>query len=149
LPKDVRLFVELVSGGNIYEYIAKNTGNEIENRKEFKQKLFREIFFCKNKPWETPCSRIFSNLFPNVYAVIKELKYKDYKALAKLLQRVESSFVINGVIRRCMDEFPKMPVYTIHDSIMTTNDWVDQLQLIILTEFKRVGLTPKLKIEKY
>jgi hypothetical protein len=148
-PLDVINFINLVKDGEIYEYIAVNAGNEIENRKEFKQKLFREIFFCKNKPWETEYSRLFGKLFPNVYAVIKQLKQKDYTSLAKLLQKVESSFVINGVVRRCMEKYPEMPVFTIHDSIMTVEFWIDKLHSTILEEFNRVGIIPMLRIEKY
>jgi len=149
LPKDVSFFVNLVKTGNLYEFIAENAGMKIEDRKEFKQKLFRDIFFCKNKPWETEYSSLFGRLFPNVYGVIKELKRKDYTSLAKLLQKMESSLIINTIIRQCMEQFPEMPVFTIHDSIMTTDLWVEKLHDIMLHEFGKIGIVPNLRVEQY
>jgi hypothetical protein len=141
--------LELAGEGKLYEFIASNSGCEITDRRTFKQKLFGEIFFCKNHPWETEYSKLFGDLFPNVYQSIKKLKEKDYTNLSKLLQRVESSAIINGVVRLCMEDCPSMPVFTIHDSFLTTASWVDQLCGLISQEFKKIGIIPKLKIEYY
>jgi hypothetical protein len=147
LPPDVSQFLDLAAGGELYEFIAAHSGCEITDRRTFKQKLFAEIFFCKNHPWETDYSKLFGQLFPNVYQSIKKLKEKDYTNLAKLLQRVESSAIINGVIRLCMEDHPSMPVFTIHDSFLTTAAWVDQLCGLICQEFTKIGIIPKLRIE--
>lgn len=147
LEEDIKEFIELVRLGKIYEYIAEKSKIEICNRKLFKRKLFAEIFFGKNKTWETECSILFKGLFPNVYNIIKKIKQEDHTSLAKLLQRTESEFVINKVIKRCMNEFPEIPVFTIHDSIMTISKYAEMLQSIMLEEFNKIGIIPTLRVE--
>ena len=147
LPQDVEDFIHLVEIGKIYEYIANVAGVEVKNRKKFKQKIFSEILFCEDKGWVSEYSNLFESLFPNVYNFIVELKKGDYADLAKLLQQVESNFMIDGVVGRCMREYPEMPVFTIHDSIMTTEEYVETLQNIMLEEFAKLGVRPKLHIE--
>ena len=147
LPSDVDKFVKLVEMGKLYEYIAVKGKIETESRKILKKKLFAEIFFCRNKPYQSKNEILFEGLFPEVYKVIRELKKKDYTFLSKQLQRVESSFVINLVVRRCMNEHPDMPIFTIHDSVMTTKANADIVKGIMVEEFANYGVEPKLRLE--
>ena len=133
--------------GKLYEYIAVKGKIETESRKILKKKLFAEIFFCRNKPYQSKNEILFEGLFPEVYKVIRELKKKDYTFLSKQLQRVESSFVINLVVRRCMNEHPDMPIFTIHDSVMTTKANADIVKGIMVEEFANYGVEPKLRLE--
>jgi hypothetical protein len=148
LPEDASRFVDLVTQGSIYKYLFEHLEGSPQAA-GFKHKLFAEVFFCRNSSWETPCSNLFKKLFPSVDAIIRELKQKDYTFLAKLLQGVESEFIINRVVRRCMDEYPQMPVFTIHDSIMTIESWMETLRAIMLEEFNRIGIMSRMRIERY
>ena len=53
------------------------------------------------------------------------------------------------VVYRCMVRFPQMPVFTIHDSIMTVEEWGGALEEVMIDEFGELGVLPKLKIESY
>ena len=90
---------------------------------------------------------MFRSLFPNVYEVITEIKRNDYKHLAHVLQRVESSLIVNRVARRCMEEMPETFVATIHDSILTTPDAAGAVTSFMMRAFAQVGLLPTIRVE--
>jgi hypothetical protein len=144
LPEDVRLYLKLVQEGTLYEHLADRFQIPIANRRAFKVKLFAEVFFCKNS-WSTKNSERFAQEFPTAYKVIHDLKSKDYTALSKLLQRVESSFIINKVVRRCMNR--SIFVGTIHDSLLVHDENVPFIQQIIREEFEPWGLCPTTKVK--
>ena len=148
LPDDALRFFGLANSGRLYEYIAEQAGGGIKDRKAFKEKLFREIFYGRNSRRQTTYSKLFCRLFPTVYEFIRDVKRGDHTLLAKILQRAESSFVIDGVIWRCMIEHPEMPVFTIHDSVLTTPRWTSRLYGLMLDEFNKWGLAPKLRISQ-
>lgn len=113
---------------------------------KFKKSFFGGVFFCKNRP-VTKQPRLFQSHFPSVYNVILDVKANDFRRLAHVLQRTESSLIINRIARRCMDELPGVCVVTIHDSVLTTTDGVEPVRQIIAQEFRRVGLDPTIRVE--
>jgi hypothetical protein len=146
MPPDVRRYVELCQAGEFYDYLMAEGGIAAERRQAFKRRFFGHVFFCKNWP-ETDAAKLFGQLFPNVYALVREQKERDYKALAKNLQRAESDLVVGGVAVRCMHELPRTFISTIHDSILTTLDQADLVLAIMQQEFGRVGLRPTIRVE--
>jgi hypothetical protein len=146
LPQDALLYVELTQRGLLYEYLMRQEGTPQDKRAEFKKNFFGGVFFCKNQP-VTKQARLFQAHFPSVYDVIFDLKAKDYRRLAHVLQRTESSLIINRIARRCMTELPGVCVVTIHDSVMTTLDGVEPVRRIMTQEFRRVGLDPTIRVE--
>ena len=74
---------------------------------------------------------------------IDEVKYKDREHLACWMQRVESSFVINRVVKRFREEKPEAFILTIHDSIMAKERDIDTALKLFREEFHAVGLHPK------
>lgn len=143
-PLDVQRYLELVQGGELYEYLAEKFQISLEDRRLFKVKLFSEIFFCKNA-WKTKYGELFKVEFPTVYSVIRKLKEKDYTALSKHLQKVESSFIINKVVRRCMNIDEEMFVGTIHDSLLVQPANAELVEQVIKDEFGPWGLIPTVK----
>lgn len=146
LPPDVEKYVELVQAGQFYEYLMDEAGIGIDERKAFKTRFFAHTFFCKNEPIKSEAA-IFDGLFPNVYALIREKKADDYTALAKELQRTESSIVIGGVATRCMAELPYAFIATIHDSVLTTARYAELIRGFMMDEFAKVGLAPTIRVE--
>ena len=78
-----------------------------------------------------------------------ELKKKDYTILSKYLQKVESSFVINGFVRDCMDERPDMFVATIHDSVLVETQNLNWAREQFIKQFEPIGLIPTLREKTY
>jgi hypothetical protein len=147
LGDDERRYVDLCEQGRIYEYLQEQSGLGGMSRDEIKEKFYREVFFGRNQV-VTDLTRLFAAEFPNAMAVIRAVKRKDHRQLARLMQLYESSLVIDRVCRRLMNDHPDVPVVTIHDSLMTTPDRVDLVQTVMLDEYARVGLSPKLKVEQ-
>ena len=146
IPDDAAKYLELVQAGELYEHLANKFEVPIANRRAFKVKLFAEVFFCRNI-WKSKNADLFAQEFPTVYAVIRELKKKDYTALSKLLQKVESSFIINKVVRRLMNLNSGMFVGTIHDSLLIHEENAGIVQQIIREEFEPWGLIPMVKVK--
>ena len=146
LPEDVARYIDLVQRGRFYEYLMVEGNIPSDRRATFKESFFGGVFFCKNRP-VTRQAQLFRSLFPNVYEVITEIKRKDHRHLAHILQRVESSLIVNRVARRCMEEMPETFVATIHDSILTTPESAGAVTSIMMGAFAQVGLVPTIRVE--
>jgi hypothetical protein len=48
-----------------------------------------------------------------------------------------------------MKERPKMPLYTIHDSLVTTEPHLDFIKGVATSEFYALGVTPTFKTEAW
>jgi hypothetical protein len=107
-----------------------------------------EVLYGKNCS-VSPIKSRFNELFAGVAQVVRELKRKDYRFLSRLMQKVESGFVVNIVCRRLMTEVPEAPVFTIHDSILTTRPHADDVLRIFREEFRLVGLSPSFHVTDY
>jgi len=145
LKPDEATFVRLCEHGQIYEYLMDRM--EIPVRTWVKEGLFGVIYGRNSARSELKAE--FQEMFPNVAEVIKAHKKKDYAYLPCLMQNIEANFVINTVCRRIMDQLPEVPVYSIHDSVLTTKPFVDDIRQIIMEEFERLGLHPTLHIKDY
>lgn len=65
------------------------------------------------------------------------------------MQHAESSLFIGAVCGRIMREGPSVPILTIHDSLLTTPQYVDYAESVIREEFDKLGVSPRLKEEDY
>lgn len=152
---DVKQYIELSENGLIYEYLGDEIHKELGfdlrgNRKELKEVIFT-VLFTGNQfigQQEAGPKRIFKNRFPTVYEVFSLLKRNYKKGHAILLQRIESYVVLDIISPRIRRERPDMPIYTIHDCIVTTFDNEDYLRIIMEEELISViGHKPTLKPE--
>lgn len=148
LAQDEQYFVTLCEEGKLYRTLREEMEDrEMPLRQWVKTEMF-EVLFGSNR-LQSRMKEIFGEMFPGVAEVIRVHKRKDYAFLPRLLQNIEANFIINGVCRRIMVEMPDAPVYTIHDSILTTRVFVEPIRQIIFEEFARLGLTPTLHEKDY
>ena len=115
-------------------------------RDHLKRLFFADVFYGRTKV-DTPLTRLFARLFPTVYYLILDCKSERYQDLARKMQREEAKFILHTVCRRLFTYHESVPVFTIHDSIMTTEEHVPLVRRIINEEFQRLGLHPTLKEE--
>jgi hypothetical protein len=87
-------------------------------------------------------------LFPNVMRVFDVIKADDHSRLACELQRLEASVILDEATKQIAKIVPEIPLYTIHDSIVTTVG-NEQLVTEIMSEsfFKRIGYPPMLQAD--
>jgi hypothetical protein len=71
-----------------------------------------------------------------------------YKLFASLLQRIESYIMLDVICKNLMKKYSNIPIVTIHDCIMTTNEYVDLvIKEIENTFLKYIGYKPLLEVE--
>src|SRR5271157_5600016 len=145
---DVKEFVELCEQGILYDDLMRRLNIPARRRDSFKRLFFSQVFFGTIKTTGR-VRELFARDFPNVYKAINDLKRKDYRQLAYLLQAHESKIMIDVICRCILDELPGTFIATIHDSIMTTPDKADEVKTIMVREFQRFGLNPMIRLEAY
>src|SRR5271157_3048743 len=146
LPDDVMEFIDLCERGILYDDLMRRLGIPAQRRKGFKRLFFSQVLFGKIKTTGR-VRELFARDFPTVYKAINNLKRKDYRQLAYLLQAHESKIMIDVICRRILDELPGTFIATIHDSIMTTPDKAEVVKMIMMREFQRFGLNPMIRME--
>lgn len=154
LKEDKNRFVDLVVAGKLYEYLETAFKLDLKMQdvtRDTAKIAVLQAFFSDNRfigTKEAEPKKLFSDLFPSVYKVYATIKQKDKKRLAILLQNIESHFILEVIARRIAKEYPKLPIYTIHDSIVTTVGNEELVAAIMIDELRKgVGKAPSLKLE--
>ena len=82
-----------------------------------------------------------------MFPLIKKL---DKTNLPRLLQRIESHLILLVISKRISRERPDLPIFTIHDSIVTTEGNEDYVQQVMAEELeKAIGFSQKFSIEEW
>ncbi|GAB3890040.1 hypothetical protein [Spirosoma agri] len=153
---DVIQYKSLVSGvddnpSDLYLYMKdefKKMGIDYNSRDEVKQVVI-EILYTANQ-YSTKSKKCFQTLFPTVDALLRQFKQTQKEVLPCLLQCIESYMVLQVITKRFAKQHPKAPIFTIHDSVATTEPFVKPLQTIMYEELMAfTGLPPKLKLERW
>lgn len=147
-------YINLVVSGTLYEFLeqqfSQRLGETFANRKEVKTAVF-QVLFTDNRflgQEDAKPKKMFKEMFPYVYEVFRQIKSKDKTLLPRLLQSIESYLMINVIAKRISEEYPDAPIFTIHDSISTTEEYVDVVEAIMKEELsKAIGHAPKLARE--
>lgn len=153
--KEFQEYKKLVTKGKIYDEFVKLTKidkKELDNgfsKREIVKFRFMLCFYSANSANSQGMKTLFRSKFPKIYALMCDLKGKDHTTLSILLQRVESILILDKICGRISSEFPKIPLLTIHDSILTIPKYVDQVVKVINEETKKyIGIEPMLSIEE-
>ncbi|GAG19048.1 unnamed protein product, partial [marine sediment metagenome] len=102
------------------------------------------------KPWHrNSIGERFAQRFPSINTMLRALKADNYRRAAWTMQHEESSLFIGRVCRRLMRERPDIPVFTIHDSILTTRPFVPFVEGVLRNEFEQIGVRPAFEQEEY
>ncbi len=148
--KDVRLFKGLCESGIFYDYFLEKYNKKFEvnkDRSEFKKMFFHKVIFCKKYMNEVyPESKFFKTIFPNVWKSIYSMKVEDYKNLPRQLQKKEADIIIYTVAKELLEN--NIPVFTIHDSILTIKENVSSVKTKLLKVFESdYNIIPTLTIK--
>ena len=147
LPADLIRFLTICCEGRLYDLAMKALG-WTDSKDAFKDaQVFPTLYgLTKNAP---ALGEWMQREFPSVWAFIVHHKRRHgYKQLSRDMQKAESRLVIEGVCGRLMTEYPACPVVTVHDSILTTVDWLLTVRKVMLEEFAKLGLTPTIRIKR-
>lgn len=156
-------YKSIVASGQMYERIIhwlKEEKNKEISRGVAKVAMF-QLLFSSN--WNNPedenywLTNYYKEKFPAAMEVFRKIKKtipelneeKPYARLACLLQAIESEIILHRCCKRIWAETDRqVPVFTIHDSIVTTIGNEDYVYQIMKEELaKCIGVEPKMKYE--
>jgi hypothetical protein len=129
---ELELFIYLTKNGKYYQYLMDNC--KVRNKKEIKEITYK-VLFGRNHH-NSKYDKLFKTLFPTIHNFIKIYKQSknDYRVLSHDLQKMESEFIFNTVIKKIYDTDSNIPIITIHDSIITNYSNKDIVKTIFETE---------------
>lgn len=149
--KLLKKYKSFVYSGIFYEKISRLFYPRSPFEKQKIKEMIYTVFFSSNRFIGQPgakAKRDFRTNFPEIYEVFSLIKKNNHRALAHILQRIESTIMIQHVAKRISEERPELPIFTIHDSLATTVGNQDYVSLIIKEETARLtGLNAKLGLE--
>jgi hypothetical protein len=126
--------------------------SRVKDRKAVKRELLRTLY-VNNQDMEYPFykpSHVFEATYPDAMRLFKALKADDHKLLAKIIQQMESHCVLKLICGRIAQERPDLPIFTIHDSIVTTvgnEQYVKDIIVEVLSQ--KIGAPPQVKLEHW
>jgi hypothetical protein len=155
---DLHRYITLVQQGKFYAYLGEEFTKILEfdyTDKKYLKPIVFIVFFTHNKflhQKDAEHKRIFKDLFPDLYEIFSLIKKSDKTNLPRLLQRIESHLILNVITKRIARERKNLPIFTIHDSIVTTDegDNAAYIQQVMEEEFtKAIGFAPKFEVEHW
>ena len=115
------------------------------------KELTYKVFFSSNKSIQGMnnwTKKQFKWKFKGIYEMFAAIKRKNHRALSHILQRIESEIIIQNVCKRISLEHPTLPIFTIHDSVLTTDGNQEYVINVIEEEaFKLTGLKVSLGVD--
>lgn len=148
---DVKKYIDLVTSGSFYEFIQAHFEplypTRFDTRAKVKKEVLRIFFSDPNvhsllfyKPAQT-----FKELFPTVYELFKLIQQSGKNYLPIILQRIESYLMLDVVCKSISKLHPEIPLFTIHDNIITTKGNEDIVEDILLKEIENwLGYKPSI-----
>ncbi len=166
---DFKEYIQKASDGGMYEDIAEVANKKINPkrvlvRQDAKTLMFYMLFSSNGGQHDNPeinqMKRIFEQeLYPEVAELFRIIKKKhrglkqenQHNRLAVLLQAIESQIMLHRCCKRIWEEKKgQMPIYTIHDSIVTLSEDAKYVQKVMAVELTfYVGVEPKLALEEW
>lgn len=144
-------YSDMVNSGEFYKCLFNKMYPKTNYDKKRVKTMVFTVFFSDNRfigQRKAIPKKDFKKTFPEVYKVFSLIKKKDKRILARILQSIESNVIINKVTKRISIENPKLPIFTIHDSVITINGYEDYVASVIKEEVKNLtGLDVKLGYE--
>ena len=149
--KEVKQYLRMAKSGNFYQELSKAMYPKQAFDKGRMKELTYKVFFSSNRSIQGMnnwTKKQFERKFKGIYKMFAAIKRKNHRALSHILQRIESEIMIQNVCKRISLEHPTLPIYTIHDSVLTTDGNQEYVAKIIKEEaFKITGLKVSLGVD--
>jgi len=149
--KEVKLYLRMAKSGNFYQELSKAMYPKQSFDKGRMKELTYKVFFSSNKSIQGMnnwTKKEFKWRFKGIYEMFAAIKRKNHRALSHILQRIESEIMIQNACKRISIEQPDLPIFSIHDSIITTDGNQGYVEMVIKEEaYMLTGLNVSLGIE--
>lgn len=167
---EIERFFSLMSDGSFYNVFADylyednvisffkdgtvsyNSGNNVKkyiNKREASKNIFLKALYSSKNSHEN-IIKTFKNHFPHIFEMIQIFKTDNKSEFPIMIQNVEADCILDFCTKKLSVKYPYMPLFTIHDSIITTELYSDVLK----EEFEKLtkiyfGTKPNLKSEHW
>jgi len=150
----IKKYTEYAIGEDFYksmqECFVLECPKEFKDRDSTKLEMMK-ILYMDNHTQQFPKPSIaFKNKFPEVFGLFRIIRsVKEHEnLLAIILQRIESYLVIEKTCKRLSIEYPGIPLFTIHDSILTAEGNEYTVDNILREEIKKyIGYQPRTRLK--
>ena len=152
---DFRHYCDLVQRGELYEFLIEELAERgvIMDRETVKRKLLSDVI-AKRKAsrWgaEYPSAMedVFREAFPTVHRFVRQVNRDgwEHANLIRLLQREESSLVIDTVSADLARRHRRTFFITLHDAIYCTEQDVRRVLDAFRAAFQSAGFSMKLRV---
>ena len=106
------------------------------------------VMFNGDNRYHNNTKLVFETLWPTPGSLFASLKRKNNGSLGTILMQIESHLVLKVICKRIATEEPNLPIFTIHDSIVTTVGYEKYVEQVIVEELeKAIGIPPTCKCE--
>jgi hypothetical protein len=137
-PSDVLAYEDLCSSGRLYEALA--TGVDSSTAK----KLVLEMLFGRVCP--SPLADRMEDLFPTVWQTVLDAKRHQYKDLALILQKIESSIFLHVIFPRLRRE--GIWAVSLHDSFLCLPEHSEAVREACCEELEALlGFRPLVRVK--
>lgn len=163
---DVKQYKELVIKGEIYKFLGEECDfwfdAHYEKKEAKKRVLIAQNGYCDEASRSTI---VYEQLFPTVHKAFRQLQTgfdfwstrKRHKAKANqqistfayVTQRFEAKIILDMVCGEIVKTRPEIPLFTIHDCIYTTEDYIPHVQEVLENKvFELIKYKPLIEIDK-
>jgi hypothetical protein len=140
----VKKYLEVCEQGKLYESLTLPG----EDRGWLKKRILVDVMYGDGS-YPSAVRDRFKATYPKEYEVLAALKKRDHRYAAWLLQNRESRTFIGAIGRRIMADRPNIPMFTIHDCLVTTAKHIDYVEVVAKDEFAKLGVRPTFTHETY
>lgn len=150
--KEIEEYTHLVSEGKFYEYFEDKIHKSFDTpelKREWIKKHTLKLLNAHNS-YRSELKTAFIDTFPTISAFFAKIKETDYKYFSRILMRIESFIFIDYLTRIINKLHPRIPLFTIHDNIITTEANLDIVKQIVVNESEEVfGVKPSFGVESW
>jgi hypothetical protein len=112
------------------------------------KEVVMEIFYSKPNT-RIKEAKVFREAYPSVSKIFKCLDECKVK-FSYLLQYVEAYVLLDYSAKKIHEEYPEMPLFSIHDALVTNESWIEILQEEMKKHITAISsINPKLEIEDW
>ncbi|WP_439582420.1 hypothetical protein [Dyadobacter bucti] len=153
--EEIDKYKYLVKHNRFYEYIRdaiRKPKRKAPSREKVKD-IVMTIYFAPNDHPSKHIQKkfaIFREQFPFTADVIQSWKIQRSNTLAQVLQRIESFIFLEKIAQFIGEQWSDLPIFTVHDSIVTLADEADNVQEIMHWLIQEItGYTPHFKRDEW
>lgn len=119
-----------------------------ETSRDLVKAVVMEIFYSKPNT-RIKEAKVFREAYPSVSKIFKCLDECKVK-FSYLLQYVEAYVLLDYTAKKIHEDYPEMPLFSIHDALVTNEPWKDILEEEMKKHIKAIStVEPKLEIEDW